>query len=67
MKELQPGCNPNGVYSVKRACMEIGVSYKTFSKYRRLGLITPLNPENKNRPKFTGQSIIDCWKKLTKI
>lgn len=67
MTELQPKCNPDGVYSVKRACAELGVSFKTFDKYRMMGLIAPLNPCNRTRPKYSGQSIIDCWNKLTRI
>lgn len=63
MRELPPTCNPNGVYSVKQACAELGISQKTLTKYRLLGIIAPLNPMNINRPKFSGQSIIDCWKK----
>ncbi len=61
MKELIPSCAPNGVYSVKRTCAELGISHKTLRKYRLNGYITPLNPNNVYRPKFSGQSIIDCW------
>ena len=67
MKELEPKCDPEGVYSVKRACMELGVCHKTFLKYRNNGLIEPLNPGNSRRPVFSGKSIIECWKKLTTI
>lgn len=67
MRELVPKCNPDGVYSVKRACAELGVSHKTFLKYRAMGLITPLNPGNLHRPVFSGRAIIDCWNKLTMI
>lgn len=28
MKELKPTCDPEGVYSVKRTCAELGVSHK---------------------------------------
>ena len=28
MKELKPTCAPNGVYSVKRTCAELGISHK---------------------------------------
>lgn len=55
MRELVPTCDPEGVYSVKRTCAELGVSYK------------PLNPDNASRPKYSGQSIIDCWKLLTTL
>lgn len=64
MTELQPKCNPKGIYCVKRACAELGVSFKTFRRYREMGLIAPVNPQNRYRPKFSGQSIIDCWNKL---
>ncbi len=67
MNELRPRCDPDGVYSVKRACAELGICHKTFVKYRLKGLIGPLNPENKNRPKFSGQAIIDCWNLLKTI
>lgn len=67
MKETKPTCNPEGVYSVKRACAELGVSHKTFSKYRQCGYIKPLNPNNTYRPKYSGQSIIDCWNILCTI
>ena len=43
---MKPTCDPNGVYSVK---------------YRERGYIKPLNPGNVYRPKYSGQSIIDCW------
>ena len=65
MRELVPTCDPEGVYSVKRTCAELGVSYKTLRKYKASGLIKPLNPDNASRPKYSGQSIIDCWKLLT--
>jgi DNA-binding cell septation regulator SpoVG len=29
MKEIRPACDPNGVYSVKRTCAELGISNKT--------------------------------------
>ncbi len=67
MTELRPKCNPDGVYSVKRACAELGICHKTFIKYRLMGLIVPLNPGNTRRPKFSGQAIIDCWTRLTTI
>lgn len=67
MKELAPKCDPNGVYSVKRVCMELGVCHKTFMRYRVKGLIQPLNPGNSRRPVFSGQAIIECWNKLIKI
>ena len=62
MRELVPTCDPEGVYSVKRTCAELGVSYKTLKKYKESGYIKPLN-----RPKYSGQSIIDCWKLLTTL
>lgn len=61
MREMKPTCDPNGVYSVKRVCAELGISYKTLRKYRESGYIKPLNPGNVYRPKYSGQSIIDCW------
>lgn len=67
MREIKPTCNPFGVYSAKRTCAELGVSYKTLLKYRVSGFITPLNPDNPHRPKYSGQAIIDCWTILTKL
>lgn len=64
---MKPTCDPDGAYSVKRTCAELGVSYKTLRKYREYGYITPLNPGNIVRPLFSGQSIIRCWEILTKI
>ena len=61
MREMKPTCDPNGVYSVKRVCAELGISYKTLRKYRESGYIKPLNPGNVYRPKYSGHSIIDCW------
>ena len=52
---------------VKRTCAELGVSYKTLRKYKESGYIKPLNPDNASRPKYSGQSIIDCWKLLTTL
>ena len=67
MRELEPKCDPEGVYSVKRTCVELGICHKTFLKYRAKGLIKPLNPGNMRRPVFSGRSIIECWKKLTTL
>lgn len=67
MKELKPKCDPNGVYSVKQACVELGISNKTLRKYRQRGYIRPINPNNVCRPKYSGQSIIDCWHILTTL
>lgn len=67
MKELMPTCAPDGVYSVKRTCAELGISHKTLRKYRENGYIKPINPENLSRPKYSGQAIIDCWKKVTAL
>lgn len=67
MTELIPTCNPDGVYSVKRTCAELGVSYKTLRKYRECGYIKPMNPDNAVRPLFSGQAIIRCWEILTTV
>ena len=67
MRELPPTCNPDAVFCVKRACAELEISRKTLRKYRSLGLITPMNPENKRRPKYSGQSLIDCWNLIVKL
>lgn len=67
MQEFPPTCRPDGVYSAKRACVELGISYKTLRKYRTMGLIEPLNPTNKARSRYTGASIIECWYKAIKV
>ena len=67
MRELEPKCDPEGVYSVKRTCVELGVCHNINQKYKPKGLIKPLNPSNMRRPVFSGRSIIECWKKLTTL
>lgn len=64
MKENKPQCSPEGVYSVKRTCLELGICRNTLLKYRAYGYIKPLNPDNHIRPKYSGKSIIDCWNLL---
>ena len=64
MIESKPIVDPLGVYSVKRACAALEVSYKTLRKYRMNGHIQPINPDHLHRLKYTGQSILDCWLKL---
>ncbi|MBD5246593.1 MAG: DNA-binding protein [Barnesiella sp.] len=66
MIETCPNCDPDGVFSVKRTCAELGICNKTLRKLRRLGLIAPCN-NNPHRLKYTGQSIIDCWKKASRL
>lgn len=67
MKEQKPTCDPDGIYSVKRTCAELGVSHKTLRKYRQSGYISPVNPDNIHRPRYSGRSIIDCWMKVTSL
>lgn len=67
MRETPPTPDPQGRYSVKAAVIMLGTCHKVFQKLRRAGLIEPINPDNKSRPKFSGQSIIDCWDKATKL
>ena len=59
MIESKPIVDPLGVYSVKRACAALEVSYKTLRKYRMNGHIQPINPDNLHRLKYTGPSILD--------
>ena len=63
MTESVPKCDPMGLYSVKRTCAVLEVCKKTLQKYRRQGIIAPIN-NNPKRYKYTGQSIIDCWEKV---
>lgn len=67
MKEIKPQCTPDGIYSAKRACYELGICYKTLQKYKKMGLIKALNPENRYRLKYSGQAIIDCWLSFSKL
>lgn len=66
MTEFRPMCDPKGVFSVKLTCAELGICHKTLRKLRRSGLISPCN-NNPRRLKYTGQSILDCWDKATKL
>lgn len=38
MKEIRPACDPNGVYSVKRTCAELGISNKTLKNTEKTGI-----------------------------
>ncbi|MCH5239415.1 MAG: DNA-binding protein [Muribaculaceae bacterium] len=67
MKEIKPSCHPEGVYSGKRACYELGICYKTLTKYKNMGLIKAINPGNRYRLKYSGQAIIDCWLSFSKL
>lgn len=67
MKEIKPDCAPEGIYSAKRTCVELGITYKTLRKYRQKGYITPMNPDNPYRPKYSGRSITDCWNSLRRL
>ncbi len=66
MIENCPTCNPDAVYSVKQTCAELGICRKTLRKLRLRGIITPCNT-NRHRYKYTGQSIVDCWKTATRL
>lgn len=66
MNETRPTCDPDGVFSVKRTCAELGICRKTLRKFRRMGFIAPCN-DNPNRAKYTGQAIIDCWEKVKNL
>ena len=67
MTETRPTPNPDGRYSVKSTCYLLGVCHKKLQQLRRAGLITPINLDNVARPKYSGQSIIDCWDKATTL
>ena len=66
-ERIETNMRPQCVYSVKRTCAELGVSHKTLRKYRENGYIKPVNPGNSKRPKYSGQSIIECWHTLAKL
>lgn len=66
MREEMPDCCPTGVYCVKRTCAALDVSRVTLAKYRLRGYIRPLNA-NVSRYKYSGQSIIDCWKLVSRL
>jgi hypothetical protein len=67
MTERAPQCDPESVFSVKRACAELGVTRKTLRKLRDIGVLTPVNPDNKYRLKYSGRSLIDCWYKAIRL
>ena len=54
MKELKPTCDPEGVYSVKRTCAELGVSHKTLRKYRDMAISSRLIPKTFAAPNTQG-------------
>ena len=56
MIESKPIVDPLGVYSVKRACAELGVCYKTLRKYRMNGYIQPINPVNQSNGRVSEAS-----------
>lgn len=58
----RPELDPNEKFIVKEAQSKLGVTAKIFTKYRKLGLIEPINPLS-TRPKFTGESIMLCYDK----
>lgn len=63
MTEIKPICDPNGAYCVKRTCSILDISKTSLQNYRKRGVITPLN-NNPSRYKYSGESIINCWKKI---
>jgi DNA-binding transcriptional MerR regulator len=67
MIETPPNLPPENVYCVKQVCAEIGVSKTTLAKYRRRGLITPLNPDNPRRFKYSGQSVNELYYILSRL
>ncbi len=67
MKETPPNLPAENVYCVKQVCAEVGVTKTSLSKYRRQGLITPTNPGNPHRFKYTGQAVNELWHKLKKL
>lgn len=64
MNEAPPNCPSDFTYCVKVTCALIGISKTSLTEYRRRGWITPTNPNNKFRPKYSGQSINELYEKL---
>lgn len=56
----------DGYYSTKEAAFALNVSYKTFKKYCKLGLIKAIN-ENSNRPLYSKKDIEECFYKSLKL
>lgn len=54
------------IFDVKRAAKILGVCTKTIRKYRELGLISPVNPHSL-RPKYSGQSLMQCWDRAVQL
>lgn len=67
MNETPPNLPPENVYYVKQVCAELGISKTTLSKYRRQGLIVPLNPDNPRRFKYSGQSVNELFLKHSRL
>ena len=57
MTELQPKCNPEGIYCVKRACAELGCHSRPSPLSRDGSDCSWVNPENRYRPKFSGNPL----------
>lgn len=62
IKNIRPALNPKELFNVKAVQAALGVSAKTLRKYREQGLIFPINPGSE-RPRFSGESIMQCWDK----
>lgn len=60
LNSSRPQLVPDQVFISKEAAGILGVSHKTFLKYRDMGLITPINPGS-TRPKYFGRDIMQCY------
>ncbi len=57
----EPNINPCGVFCVKETCAILDISGKTLAKMRKAGIITPVNPDERNF-KYTGAAIRQLWR-----
>ncbi len=58
----EPLLKPEAVYTVKETCAILDICKDTLNDRRKRGMITPTNPDNKYRYKYTGCAIRKLWR-----
>ena len=58
----EPQIKDEAVYTVKETCAILEICKDTLSNRREKGLISPTNPNNKFRYKYTGCAIRKLWR-----
>lgn len=59
---IRPELAEDRLFMVKEVLVALSVTNKTLLKYRKAGIIEPVNPDS-NRPLFSGRSVMECWDK----